>query len=96
MIDRSKLKNVSEKPDGKITARCPACELDGADSKGEHLVVYLDGKFGCVINQGNKAHNAKILQLVGENNDGVRFTVLPLVIPESHVLMKIGHFGRKK
>jgi hypothetical protein len=100
-IDQSKLKNVVSKGDGKITAQCPACAAEGADAKGVHLVVFRDGKFGCVVNEGDKAHNRKILQLAGtkDRGDGAsncRLTVEPMQVPESKVIMKVGRLGRAK
>ena len=52
-----------------ITARCPACEEEGHDSSGEHLIVFPDGRFGCVVNPvddgDSKPHRKRILELVG-------------------------------
>lgn len=53
-IDPKKLTNVVEK-DGKTIARCPACAARGNDAKGEHLVIFPDGKFGCVANPKDKS-----------------------------------------
>ena len=53
-LDTAKLENVVSKPNGMFTARCPACAEDGADTKGEHLAVFPDGKFGCVVNPKEK------------------------------------------
>lgn len=97
MINVNNLKNVVQK-DGKIEAQCPACNQAGADSKGNHMVIYPDGSFGCVANPGDKEHNKAILKLVGDK--GAR--PLPQLqirredIPESKVLMKIGRSGQKK
>ena len=49
----------------KITARCPACTAEGADTLGIHLVVYPNGKYACVKYQGDKNHNRHIWKLVG-------------------------------
>ena len=71
-IDITKLKHV--KPgirDGKkiIIARCPACEEEGHDGKGEHLIVFADGRFGCVVNpiedEDSHEHRRRVLELVG-------------------------------
>jgi hypothetical protein len=32
----------------KLVGPCPVCRADGGDSEGRHLVIYEDGKFGCV------------------------------------------------
>lgn len=100
-LDLSNLKHVQHKPDGKTTAQCPACAADGGDAKGEHLVIFRDGKFGCVASPKDKAHNRKILELVGigdrgDGGSGCRLTVKPLVVEESKVLMKVGRLGRVK
>lgn len=39
----------------------PHPDPDGGDAKGEHLVIFRDGKFGCVVNGKDKARNRKIL-----------------------------------
>ncbi len=67
-ININKLKHKVEKPDGSIVAQCPACAFDGGDSNGEHLLVRLDGRFGCVANPSDKQHNKEILNLVGEQS----------------------------
>ena len=100
-LDQSKLKNVVRKGDGKITAQCPACAADGGDAKGEHLVVFRDGKFGCVLYEKDKAHNKLILKLAGSNDrgdggSGCRLSVRPLRVEDSTVLMKVGRLGRVK
>ena len=97
MINRSKLKKVVQR-DGKIEAQCPACAQAGADSKGNHLVLFPDGKFGCVANPNDNEHNKIILRLVGERG----FTPPPQleirrqIIPDSSVILRLGHPGRKK
>ena len=42
-LDVAKLKQVREK-EGNITAQCPACAEKGGDAKGDHLIIYPDGK----------------------------------------------------
>jgi len=97
MINRSKLKKVVQR-DGKIEAQCPACAEAGADSKGNHLVLYPDGRFGCVANPNDKEHNKSILRLAGERG----FTPLPHLeirrqtIPDSKVILRVGRPGREK
>lgn len=68
-IDIAKLKNAKRKQDGSIVAQCPACAAAGGDSTGNHLIVYPDGKFGCVVNQVNMKHNKEIWKLVGGGED---------------------------
>jgi len=54
----------------KIIARCPACAEQGRDRKGEHLVIFSDGRFACAINPGvgGHEHRKKIYALVGLKN----------------------------
>ena len=100
-LDLSKLQNVRHLSGGKTTAQCPACAADGGDSKGEHLVIYADGRFGCVVCPQNKAHNKAILKLSGTHDQGgsgliCRLTVKPVQVEESRVLLKVGRLGRVK
>ena len=100
-LDLSKLKHVEHKADGKITAQCPACAAKGGDAKGDHLVVFRDGKFGCVLHEKDKAHNRVILKLVGlddrgDSSSSCRLTVTPMRVADSTVLMKVGRLGRVK
>jgi len=92
-IDRLKLKNVVPKRDGSIEAQCPACAAAGHDKTGNHLIVYPDGKFGCVANQGDSGHNKEILDLVSVEDDEVqefpKVTVRPFKVPQSRALMKV-------
>jgi hypothetical protein len=63
-LDISRLKNLVERS-GKITAQCPACASAGGDRKGEHLVLFPTGAYGCVVHQGDKDHLRLIAQLLG-------------------------------
>ena len=51
---------------GRIQARCPACAESGGDTKGEHLAVYPDGRFGCCLYPGDKQHRRRIFALAGK------------------------------
>ncbi|MFZ4779235.1 MAG: hypothetical protein ACOYM3_28055 [Terrimicrobiaceae bacterium] len=97
-LDITKLENVKPGFDGKVTARCPACAADGADAKGEHLVVFPGGKYGCVANEGDAPHSQRIYALAGDGKRvahvPVKITVDAFVPPESRVLMDLGRFGR--
>ncbi len=64
MIDLIKLENAVAMA-GKTIARCPACAADGHDSTGNHLVVFEDGRYGCVCHPGDTEHRRKIWMLVG-------------------------------
>lgn len=65
-LDISKLKNVHYSSD-KLIARCPACAENNHDRKGEHLCIYSNGKFSCVVNPGPSGipHRKRIFELVG-------------------------------
>jgi hypothetical protein len=66
-LDISKLKNITVL-NGKTTAQCPACAADGDDRKGNHLVIFPDGRFGCVVFPGNKEHRWQIARLAGSSS----------------------------
>ena len=66
-LDPNKLKGLRDKGDKKI-AQCPACAAEGGDSKREHLVIYPDGNYGCVVHPKDKSHQKEILRLVGASN----------------------------
>lgn len=97
-LDINKLENVKHGFDGKITAKCPACAGAGADNKGEHLVVFPGGKYGCVANEGDAEHRKRIYALAGDGERvahvPVKITVDEFVPPEFMVLMDLGRFGR--
>ena len=97
MLNLQKLKKVVQK-DGKIEAQCPACAAAGADSTGNHLVVYPDGKYGCVANPGDEEHSKLVFKLVGHRDGAAvhQLAIRRLEIGESKVLMKIGRLGRQK
>jgi hypothetical protein len=63
-IDIEQLESVKIKT-GKLIAACPACRSGGFDTAGNHLVVYEDGRFGCVANPDNTEHRKQIFELVG-------------------------------
>lgn len=73
MLDTAKLENVREKG-GKTTAACPACRADGHDRSGEHLVLFADGKFGCVAYPGDSTearnHRQDVFRLAGVQSKG--------------------------
>lgn len=66
-IDLSRLENVLQRCD-KVIARCPACAEQNHDEKGEHLVIWPSGKFGCVASPGaaGRDHRKRILALAGD------------------------------
>jgi len=97
-LDIKKLSNVSEKPDGKSTARCPACALDGKDKKGKHLVVYPDGKFGCVKYEKDATHRKLIHSIAGDGSKEThvpqKLSVRPFKAQKSKTVMNLGQYPR--
>ena len=76
-IDRNKLQNIVKNTDGSYTARCPACAASGADSKSEHLIVFPDGRFGCVAHPKDKDHNKAVLLLAGDGTNNKAGSYIP-------------------
>lgn len=89
-LDLEKLENVRER-EAKTIARCPACAVTGHDKRGEHLILYPDGRFGCVANSGDAEHRRVIWKLAGGATDSkipvrpvrtqFRFKILGLLPP---------------
>lgn len=78
-LDLKKLTNRHRSnKDGKqaLIARCPACAEEGHDRRGDHLIVFRDGRFGCVVFPGvapsAHRHRQRIWQLVGTGATGAR------------------------
>ena len=59
-LDLDKLDNVVERA-GKVIARCPACAAKGRDSHGNHLVIFDNGAFSCIVGDSN--HRKEIYRL---------------------------------
>jgi len=102
-LDLSKLEKVKNHS-LKVIARCPACAETGNDRKGEHLSIYPDGKFGCVVNpvpEGRK-HRQRIFELVGikdgrRNGFKIRkplyFNVLKQNVIQKDILGRLGRYN---
>jgi len=73
----------------RMVARCPACSEIGQDQEGNHLVVWPNGAFGCVVYPADKAHRRRIWHLAGDRR------IRPLVVyPEetqSHIPLLTEH-----
>jgi hypothetical protein len=65
-LDLKKLENLRTNGQGKTTARCPACARNKHDRTGDHLVIYPDGRFGCVASPGDPKHRQEIWRLCGQ------------------------------
>src|SRR5512138_461185 len=65
-LDTAKLEKVRELAGGVVQARCPACAEGGGDTKGQHLRIYPDGRYGCCVHPKDAQHRKRIFALVGE------------------------------
>ncbi len=73
-LDLSKLVGA-KRLHGKITAQCPVCQ----ESSQSHLVVFPDGKFGCVVNSSPE-HRSAIWRAIGTDSEDA-----PATLPEPKV-----------
>ena len=66
-----KLESVKHLANGILIARCPACAAAGQDHDANHLKVYRDGEFACVVNPGKdgKQHRKEIFRLAGKHGN---------------------------
>lgn len=81
-LNTDKLTNVTHRPDGSLIARCPACAEAGNDNRGEHLIIFPNGRFGCATHPGDPEHRKKIFKLAGDRTGHidpgtVRVTIRP-------------------
>ncbi len=74
-LDLSKLVGA-KRLHGKIVAQCPVCQ----ESSQSHLVVFPDGKFGCVVDSSSD-HRRAIWRLVGTDAEDAS----PQEIPEPKI-----------
>ncbi len=92
-IDIAKLQKVITNPDGSVVAQCPACAAVGGDTTGNHLIVYADGKYGCVVHKGDKDHNKEIFKLVGladgKPADRAKVKIRPYRVPCTKVIAPV-------
>ena len=67
-LNIAKLTKVKRLDNGRVIARCPACAAVNQDQDGNHLVVYPDGRFGCVLFPGRdgQQHRKTIWTLAGD------------------------------
>ena len=66
-LDIRRLEHVHPS-NGKTIAQCPACAEIGGDKSGNHLSIFRDGRFACVLfpNDKGKDHRRRIFELVGQ------------------------------
>lgn len=67
-IDLNRLEKVRERRNGCYIFRCPTCAEQNGDKKGEHGILYPSGAFCCIAHQGDKDHNRRIWELVGDKS----------------------------
>jgi len=74
-IDLLKLENCKNYGN-KIIARCPACKELDKDKNGNHLIIYSDGRFGCIIypKKDGVEHRKRIFQLIGKK-EPIKMTI---------------------
>ncbi len=69
-------RTVTKSQGSAIVARCPACAEQGGDRKGDHLIVFPDGRFGCIQFQGqsdeSRQHRRRIFQIAGATSGTAR------------------------
>jgi len=86
VIDLDKLENKILQSDGSFQCFCPACGEEGKNlKKKDHLRVWPNGAFSCVVNPSDRQHNAHILQLIGTESDGTQFVYTP---PEQKIILE--------
>jgi hypothetical protein len=69
-LDRSRLQMVKPQEDGSIICQCPECASQGGDRRGQHLIVFDDGAFACVVYPGDAGHRRAVFAHVGEKTGG--------------------------
>lgn len=73
-LDLSKLQNAKTAQNGARTFGCPACMEQGADHSRDHLILYPDGRFGCIAHQQDEAHRKRIWALAGDGSTEESFS----------------------
>jgi len=67
ILDFTKLQHIKRTSGGSIACQCPACAASGHDLNGKnHLLASPNGKFACVVDNGEE-HRNLILKLAGRN-----------------------------
>ena len=63
-LDTTKLVNYKPSGAGKSTSACPECQRLGGDKKGNHLVLFNSGAYGCAVDN-TQEHSRAIWKLAG-------------------------------
>jgi len=77
-LDLTKIQGLHNGANGCQVGRCPACAENGRDHTNDHLIIYPDGRYGCIANQGDSEHRKRIWQLAGVGGD-------PDAMPEQNI-----------
>ena len=59
--------------------RCPACAQNGGDQRGEHLMVFEDGRYGCAAHPNDHEHRSEIWKCMGlpRPEGAIRVPIVP-------------------
>jgi hypothetical protein len=78
MIDVSRIEKGRKFGDSWV-GRCPACAEAGLDKTGNHLRVWQDGKYACVVHPGKEGnqHRRRIWALLGGKVDWSHLPAVP-------------------
>ncbi len=68
-LNHDKIENLHVAGDKQI-GRCPACNEQGHDKAGNHLLVNADGSFGCIQFSGDSGveHRKRIYEIAGDKS----------------------------
>ena len=82
-IDVNRLEIVKHSQGG-VTARCPACAEYGSDNTGNHLHIFPDGRFSCILHTGQLGHEhrRRIYQLVGVRGSSAHTPLIRAIKPK--------------
>ncbi len=79
-----RLERFTRNGDGSFQARCPACAAQGRDKTGEHLRVWANGAFHCIVGSdegdGASEHNRAIRAFLHDGLDPTSLAVLEVVV----------------
>jgi hypothetical protein len=94
-LDRTKLQKLRDLGNGSCQAQCPACAEAGQDRTGEHLRISPEGKFGCCVFPGDRAHRQRIFALAGDHGPkAIRVRVASAKSAAPVQLDLLGRLGR--
>lgn len=93
-LDLDRLEHVRQLPGGKIIAQCPACMEEGHDRRcRNHLVIWPDGRFGCVAHPDDGQHRKRIYALAGKSEGRGEFRPGAWVV--KGILRQLARPGRR-